>query len=140
MTHEHYNKKRVPKFLRIIGMVMAGVAFAVCFALIFGLVLQYLWNWLMPGLFGLATITYWQAFGILILAKILFGSFGSGPKHHGRSGKHHKHHMPHPPWSCRKSPELPEKRREYYDRFWREEGEAAFEAYIERMGEEEVEK
>lgn len=35
-------------------------------------VLMLLWNWLMPGLFGLATIGYFKAFGLLLLAKILF--------------------------------------------------------------------
>ncbi|CAN5363925.1 hypothetical protein BH09BAC5_BH09BAC5_21670 [soil metagenome] len=44
-------------------------------ALGFGYITMYLWNWLMPAVFGLKAITYWQAFGMLILAKILFGGF-----------------------------------------------------------------
>ena len=47
---------------------------------IFGFVVMSLWNWLVPSLFGGQTIGYWQAWGILILSKILFGGF------HGRSG------------------------------------------------------
>jgi len=43
-----------------------------------------LWNWLMPALFGLGTLTFLQAAGILILAKILFGHKGS----HGWHGHH----------------------------------------------------
>lgn len=35
----------------------------------------FLWNWLMPELFGLKVITFWQAFGLNILATILFKSF-----------------------------------------------------------------
>src|ERR1700758_2992854 len=34
-----------------------------------------LWNWLMPALFGRSTITVWQALGLLVLSKILFGGF-----------------------------------------------------------------
>jgi len=39
------------------------------------LVLQ-LWNWLLPTLFGWREITFWQALGILLLCRILFGGFG----------------------------------------------------------------
>ena len=35
------------------------------------LVLMLLWNWLMPGIFGLATIGYLKAFGLFILARII---------------------------------------------------------------------
>jgi len=37
-------------------------------------VVMLLWNWLMPILFGLSIITFWQALGILALSKILFGA------------------------------------------------------------------
>lgn len=36
------------------------------------LVLMLLWNALMPGLFGLATINYLKAFGLWMIARILF--------------------------------------------------------------------
>lgn len=41
-------------------------------------IVMLLWNWLMPAIFGLITISFWQAFGLLALARILFGGFGSG--------------------------------------------------------------
>ena len=37
-----------------------------------------LWNWLMPSLFQLGMITFWQALGLLALCRILFGGFGGG--------------------------------------------------------------
>jgi hypothetical protein len=46
---------------------------------LFGLIVMSLWNWLMPAIFSLHTITYWQALGLLILAKIFFGGFRGGP-------------------------------------------------------------
>jgi len=36
------------------------------------LVLMLLWNWIMPGLFGLPTIGYLKAFGLYIMSRILF--------------------------------------------------------------------
>ena len=39
--------------------------------------------WLAPAVFGLRTITLWQALGILILSKILFGGFRGRPGYGG---------------------------------------------------------
>jgi hypothetical protein len=45
---------------------------------IFGLLLAYplmiLWNEIVPAVFGLKAITYWNAFGLYILAILLFNS------------------------------------------------------------------
>jgi len=38
------------------------------------LVLMLLWNWIMPGLFSLATIGYLKALGIYAISRILFGN------------------------------------------------------------------
>jgi len=35
-------------------------------------VLMLFWNWIMPGLFGLATIGYLKAFGLVVMSSILF--------------------------------------------------------------------
>jgi len=73
--------KRHPVFkvLKVMTVVTVFIA-------IFSFVLMKLWNWLMPGLFGLHLITYWQAIGILILSKIIFGGFRGrpGPPWHWR--------------------------------------------------------
>ena len=42
-------------------------------AIVVKVVLVYfLWNWLMPTMFGLITIDIWQAFGISFLSGLLF--------------------------------------------------------------------
>lgn len=40
------------------------------------LMLMLLWNWLMPGLFGLATIGYLKAFALWMISRILFDKHG----------------------------------------------------------------
>ena len=55
----------------------------VAFIFIGGLIVQWLWNWLLPDLFGLRRVTFWEALGLLALCRILFGGFGKGG--HGRS-------------------------------------------------------
>jgi hypothetical protein len=62
------------KVLKIIGMVLLGIAAVIAF----GFVVQLLWNWLMPRLFGVPVITYWEGLGILALSSILFGRLGGG--------------------------------------------------------------
>jgi len=59
---------------------------AVAALALFPLVVMYLWNWLVPAVFGGPTVTYWQAFGMLILARILVGGLGGGhsDNKHGR--------------------------------------------------------
>ncbi len=61
--------------LAIIGMVIGGFVFAMVMALLFGILVKWLWNWLMPPIFGLTTITFWQAWGLVVLSHILFKSF-----------------------------------------------------------------
>ena len=36
------------------------------------LIFMLLWNWLVPGIFGLAVIGYWQGFGLCWICRILF--------------------------------------------------------------------
>jgi hypothetical protein len=63
--------------------ILRGLKFLLFVALaatVFSFVVMWLWNWLMPAIFGLHTISFWQALGLLVLSKILFGGF------HGRHG------------------------------------------------------
>ncbi len=64
------------------GLKIALIAIpgAIVFMAVFGFVVMSLWNWLMPVLFGVRLITFWQALGVLVLSRILLGGF------HGRSG------------------------------------------------------
>lgn len=52
------------------------IPIAIFFAV--GGIVMLLWNWLIPVLFGLKTITYLQALGLFLLSRILFGSLGFG--------------------------------------------------------------
>lgn len=61
--------------------IMMGIVFGVVgigFLFLCGLVVMLLWNWLMPDIFGLKRLTYWQAWGLLLLCRILFMGFGMG--------------------------------------------------------------
>jgi hypothetical protein len=108
--------------LRVIG--------AAAFALAFGWAVMLLWNWLMPAIFRLGAINYWQAFGVVFLAHLIFDSrrlpnFGevfSYPKwldslHTTRDHETRLSILQH-----------------FYD-FWNGEGHDAFKRYLERRRE-----
>ena len=71
-------------FLRV-GMIIGGVVLAAALALLFGLLVMVLWNWIMPEVFGLPLLTYWQSWGIVLLAHILFKAGGHRDHDHRRS-------------------------------------------------------
>ena len=61
------------KWIFIAPAAMLGI---LLFIAIGGAVVQQLWNWLVPAVFDLRPITFWQALGLLVLCRILFGGLG----------------------------------------------------------------
>ncbi len=66
--------------LALLGVLAVGVV---------GVVVMALWNWLLPPLFGLQPIGFWQALGLLLLGRLLFGGMGGGGGH----GRHWRRRM-----------------------------------------------
>ena len=55
---------------------------AALFLTVLSLIVMQLWNNLMPAIFHLGLISFWQAMGLLVLSKLLFG-FGGGRRFGG---------------------------------------------------------
>jgi len=64
----------IKKGLMILVFGAAAVA-------LFSFIVMSLWNNILVGVIGVKIISFWQALGILVLSKILFGGF------HGRGGR-----------------------------------------------------
>ena len=90
------------RFLMPVGFLAVAAGFSA--------VVMLLWNWLMPTLFGLGVISFWQALGILVLSRILFGGFGGG--HGMKRHKFHAGHHLHDKWMKM----TPEQRQEFASR------------------------
>jgi hypothetical protein len=83
---------KISTIFRVAGWVVFGLLIAVVFGLALGLIVQMLWNWLMPALFGLKLITYWQAVGLFILCHLLFKSHvGHGKPHEKKDCANNRH-------------------------------------------------
>ena len=82
------------RFLRALKIALfAAVAVSVV-----SFVVMSLWNLLMPGIFAVRAISFWQALGLLVLSKLLFGSFRprvrGGPRWRRRMMERWEHMTP----------------------------------------------
>ncbi|MBN2737080.1 MAG: hypothetical protein JXR70_08880 [Spirochaetales bacterium] len=68
-----------------ITLVIMGLLIFAVITFLFGFLVMLLWNWLMPDIFSLPIISYWQAWGLVILAHILF----KGGYSHHKPWEHH---------------------------------------------------
>jgi len=72
------------RFLEHLGRGLLVLAVIAVFAALF----MVIWNAMMPLLFKLPVLGFWQSAGLLILSRILFGGFGThiagGASHHRR--------------------------------------------------------
>ncbi len=117
MFHDCCSKDRwstKPKSVRIAGHVTMGLLIAGSFALLFGYATMALWNAILPQISSLPPLTFWQAVGFLVLARLLTGRFS-----HGHPGSR---------FHRRRTEDGPDRYAEWWDR----EGAAAFEAYLRR--------
>lgn len=64
-------RRNKAKFVLIVPLIMGVVSGTV----------MLLWNAILPELLGLKHITFWQAAGLLVLCKILFGGYGFAKRH-----------------------------------------------------------
>lgn len=71
------------RFLKYVGFALLGLAFI--FLAI--LVTMSLWNWLIPDLFKVPELTFWQTAGLFLLSKILLTGVAPG----GRSHRPHRY-------------------------------------------------
>lgn len=66
--------------MRKVGKVVFFMLLIPVVAYAFIHLVMYLWNGIIPDVFGLTTITFWQAAGIILLSKLLFGGMNFGKR------------------------------------------------------------
>jgi len=117
-VHNNTYRHSPSRVKKVVGWGIFGLMAAAFFALLFAVLVMLLWNWLMPQIFSLVTITFWQAFGLVLLSRLLVG---------GWHRDHHDHHSRYP-----HAERMDREKRKAYRKFWEDEGRDAFEAYLER--------
>ena len=105
--------------------VAAGIVLFGMLAVLLGLAVQILWNQVLAPALTVSTLTFWQALGLFVLAKLFFG-FGGGSSTARSSA-------PAVSESGRVEPTgMPDDAR--FQDFWQTEGRAQWEAYLARQG------
>ena len=82
-----------PRWRKMIWIAPLAIVGIVAFIAIGGEIVVRLWNWLLPSLFGWRQITFWQALGLLLLCRILFGGLGVRGSHHSNRHSRMRHRM-----------------------------------------------
>lgn len=129
-----YNEKTsiFSRGARFTGFAFLGICAAVFFAALFAVVVKLLWNWLMPGIFGLGTITFMQAFGLILLARLLVGGWHSGYRHDNHRTKKHDHLHKFFEREFRGIPEEIRMNKKEFIKYWETEGRERFGSHIKK--------
>ena len=59
-------------FAKKLGFKVIGLLFSAVAALLFAVIVMWLWNWLLPDIFGLRSITFIEGWGLSYLAGFFF--------------------------------------------------------------------
>ena len=86
--------------------IAGATGFGIGAFVLFTFVVMWLWNWLMPAIFSLGVITFWQAAGLLFLSKILFSGCCHSRNWHSDRRKKFWHSRLEEKWS-----KIPEEKR-----------------------------
>lgn len=98
-----------PKWKKLIWIAPLAIVGMLAFIALGSFIVMLLWNWLLPPLFGVRQIAFWQAFGILVLCRILFGGLGRHGGHRPRWRRRG--------WGERCDWMTPEEREQFRERF-----------------------
>ena len=118
-------KTRCGRILHFGAHALLGVVVVAAVAVIFGWVVMTAWNAVIPTVFNLPQLAFWQAVGLLVLGRVLVGRF-----HHGHRGdcKISRHFR-------RPDADAPPDAGNFAQWWW-EEGETAFRAFQARKASE----
>ncbi|MBN1438234.1 MAG: hypothetical protein JW929_02400 [Anaerolineales bacterium] len=76
-----------------VGLGIVFAAGGIALVALIGLIVMLLWNWLMPEIFGLPTIDYWKAWGLMVLSWILFKGIRFGETSTARTERKRKQEL-----------------------------------------------
>ncbi len=130
------------------GFGILGVLGFIAIAFIGGALIMWLWNCIAAPLFHISTISFWEAIGLAVLTRLLFGGANHGWHHGGRRwkqgmwrGNHSGHYHHTGNWGCQTQSNDkcgcdPEQDKwKFYDEYWKQEGEQSFNDYVKRKSE-----
>ena len=123
---QYSDDPKLQKFQKFVLWTVVGLFAVVAFGLIFGFLIQFLWNATLVEMFGFPTLSFWQAIGIFILAKFFFG-FGGGSNSNQKSKRKKGGDAQELAVDSEPASEFTDD--ETFRKYWQEEGKASYEAF-----------
>ena len=119
---------RAGRILHFAGHVILGLGAVIAVAFVFGWVTMTAWNAVIPAVFNLPLLTFWQAVGLLVLGRILTARFHH---HRGHRDKWRKDGAKKCSFfSCSPHPDQnPPPDGDSFAQWWWEEGQALFKTF-----------
>ncbi len=117
----------VTKTRHVFVQIFLGLMLSIFFGLGFGFFVMMLWNNLLPDIWGWKEISYWQGTGLVILTRLLLGSYGYHKALNQPQAGCHEHFLPQKADCAAKNDDT------CYEQWWEEEGEASFEKYTRKI-------
>jgi hypothetical protein len=115
---------------KVFGFILLGIA-AVA---LFGFIVMNLWNAILVPVLHISAVSFWQALGILVLSKILFGGFRGGGRWGG--GGHRWNHEMREKWQNMTPEERAQVKQQWKDRCgWGRKEATPSDAFRENQGE-----
>ncbi len=135
----NFCESRTHSCKRITGWVFVGFTIAFLFALLFGFIVKMIWGVTLTPMFGLVEPSYFQAVGIIILGRLIFGGFGKHrPPHKNPKQKFYDKIHERFRANCSSSGDDHQDGEENTDncmifhKFWKDEGKDAFNTYLKK--------
>ena len=125
---QYSDDPKIRKVQKFALWTCVGLFGAVAFGLLFGFLIQFLWNATLADMFGFPALSFWQAIGLFVLAKLFFGFGGGGPSQSKQKRKKKKGSDDQGP--CMEPEGVTELADdETFRKYWREEGRESYDAY-----------
>jgi len=125
----NFCESRTHSCKKVLGWVCFGFLIAFIFAMIFGFFVKLIWGVTLTPMFGLVEPSYFQAVGIIILGRLIFGGFGKkhptqrSPKEKFYGKLHERFHNRCSTFSCDEPEETvdePSEECAVFSRFWKD--------------------
>ena len=126
---EYSDDPKIRKAQKFALWTCVGLFGAVAFGLLVGFLIQFLWNATLADMFGFPALSFWQAIGLFVLAKLFFGFGGGGGSSRNRKKRKKTKGIDDqgPCVEPEGDTELADD--ETFRNYWREEGRESYDAY-----------
>lgn len=127
-SHDIDNSSDIKKLMKALKVALIAVAI-IALIISIGFIVMLLWNNTIAVIFSVTTISYWQAVGLFILAKLFFG-MGGGNHHSNKGAKKKRIKQRVKDRVNERLEDVRFTKDDQFKEFWQSQGKQAYETYL----------